>query len=522
MPETQGNRLRKGFFGLFGLPVAKKYPGLKSRSFLYMIGGLGALLLGGLFAVDVAVFEGTTIASGPISSNHASFGTDCSSCHTPGEGVEDVKCETCHEKFGGDLGIHSFEAHYIYRSGDFQRIVPAVDEVGCASCHQEHEGRTTPISQVADAQCASCHAYDDFETGHPEFEFVSASLVDEAQLKFPHTLHVQELMQRERLADLEKACLYCHNAEPDGKNFSPIAFDKHCDSCHLSSSDGTDFVNLASGAAPGVQSLQSIQQTQLPGTRWSFFVNPGEFQVRNNSVRKRPVYHEDPWVLENLRLIRRSLYPSQNLADLLVTSSDVKARDAALLYEEALATLRQHAADLRNQPQRSVQKALAEVDAEIKKIEQQLKDPLQGFDETQFIVSAGNLTTELPEATIAAYNRAIDGLTKPCQTCHLVEQATFKRVQADQKMLIRSNFDHGAHIIQARCVDCHNEIPIRELVAVDSLPPFSVDNSGIHNLPPIANCQSCHGSDQAASACIDCHDFHPDKSQDANLLLYLD
>ncbi len=522
MPKAQGNRSRKGVFSVFDLPIASKYPARTSRFFLYAVGAMGALFLGLLFALDVAFLDGNSIASGPISSNHANFGTDCASCHSPGQGVADAKCETCHEKYGNDLGVHSYEAHYIYRSGDFQRIVPAVDEVGCAGCHQEHQGRSASLSLVEDAQCTSCHPYGTFEDGHPEFEFVSAALIDEANLKFPHTMHVQEIVRKERLVDTEKACLLCHNAEPDGKNFQPLSFDKHCDSCHLSSSDGTAFVNASVRAGPAARSLQEIQQTQLPGTRWSFFVNPGEFQSRGNTIRKRPVYHEDPWVLENLRQIRRILYPTENLADLLVTSADVKTNEANILYEEALTTLRSYAADLRNQPQRSVQKALSEVDAEIQLIEQQLRDPLQGVDESQFVIGAGNINASLSASAVAQYNELIDGLTQPCQTCHYVEEATIKRVQDSQKTLIRANFDHGAHIIQSRCVDCHNQIPIRELVSIDSLPSFEADNASIHNLPPIANCQSCHADNQAASACIDCHDFHPDKSQDNNLLLYID
>ncbi|MFK7848220.1 MAG: cytochrome c3 family protein [Rhodothermales bacterium] len=522
MGDHIGNKLKKGAFGRIGLPVAKRYPALTSKTLLYLVGGVGALIVAGLFVLDVTLFKGESIVSGPISSNHAGIGTDCASCHTPNEGVIDQKCEVCHEKFGDDLGIHTFEAHYQYRSNDFSRVIPSVDEVNCATCHTEHEGRDAPATVIADTQCESCHGFDGFNTEHPEFDFVAEQLLDESNIKFPHVLHVSELQRKEKLSDIEKTCLYCHNAEEDGKGFQPLSFERHCDSCHLSTSDGTPFVNIASASTPGVKTLGTIQNQQLPGTRWSFFTNPEEFQSRGNTVRKRPVYHADPWVLENLRQLRNVLYPSSNLADLLLTSADVSPQNSLVLYKEAIETLRTYTEELRNQPSRQVQTELRAAEELLQQVEKKLNDPLQPQDETQFIVSASALNTSLSAEQLGTYERVIDGLTQPCQTCHVVDNATIKRVQTDQKTMLRADFDHGAHIIQARCVDCHNEIPIRELVGIDSLPPIEVDRAEIHNLPAITSCQTCHTDDLAANTCVTCHAFHPDKTQRSNLLLYLE
>ncbi|MEZ4701012.1 MAG: cytochrome c3 family protein [Rhodothermales bacterium] len=518
---AEDNARKKGRFGRFGFPVATTYPSRRRRLPLYAVGVAGALILGGVFAFDAAVGGGTLVSDGPLSSNHAGFGGDCASCHTPTMGVTDDKCAVCHEKFGDNLGLHSLDAHYVYRSGDYSRIVPASTDVTCASCHREHEGPHADIAAVPDATCGSCHDVSGFDT-HPEFEAVTTSDTDAANLNFPHTLHVSELRRRESLVDIEQACLYCHNADADGKGFQPIDFEAHCDACHLTTSTATPFLDVAAGATPGVRTLQTIVSAQRAGNRWAFFANPDEFQTRGASVRKRPVYHADPWIIENLRSLRQVLYPASNLADLLTTSADVAPRDANVLYEEAIQTLRTYIDELRNQPDRAVQAELERAGELLTRVERQLADPLSPRDETQFLVSAAELNPALSPAQVEAYQKVVSDLTQPCQECHVVEKATIKRVQTDQRTFIRAEFDHRAHIIQARCLDCHGELPIRQFAAIDSIPPPEVDRAEIHNLPHIATCQTCHADDKASNTCATCHVFHPDTEQRSNLLLYLE
>ncbi|MDZ4698176.1 MAG: cytochrome c3 family protein [Rhodothermales bacterium] len=518
---AEENSGRKGLFGKFGFPVATRYPARRRRMTLYLAGSLGALALAILFAFDAAFSDGSFVSNGPLSSNHAGFGGDCASCHTPSMGVEDTKCAVCHEKFGDDLGLHSLDAHYVYRSGDYSRIVPASTEATCASCHREHEGPRADISAVNDVSCAQCHEVDSFEE-HPQFDAVTERTADAANLHFSHSQHVSELRRKEDLADIEQTCLYCHNADAEGKGFEPIQFDAHCDACHLTTSTATPFVEVTSGASPGVRTLQAIAGAQAAGNRWAYFTNPDEFQARGTTLRKRPVYHADPWVLENLRTLRQALYPSSNLADLLTTSADVDPRDAHLLYGEAIETLRSYIDELRNQPDRAVQTELEQAGALLTRVERQLADPLRLRDETQFMVSAAELNPALTPAQVKAYEHVVDELTMPCQTCHVVEKATIKRVQADQGTYIRSEFNHRAHIIQARCLDCHGELPIRQFAAIDSIPSPEVDRAEIHNLPGIATCQTCHATDKAPDTCLTCHAFHPDTAQRSNLLQYLE
>ncbi len=338
---------KKGFFSDVQLPVAKRYVYPSARTLMFMIGGVGAVLIATVFIFNITAQRGTLISNGPLSSNHAPFGTDCATCHEAFDAVSDDKCAVCHEKYGDDVGVHTFTSHYLYRTGDFARVVPDPNEPACSGCHTEHVGREAPITQVADAQCLACHEYGSFNSDHPEFAFASENIPDEANLKFPHAFHVSEVKDRTEVSDLEQTCLYCHNPDRDGKSFQAISFDQHCDTCHLTTSVATPWLPVAEGSAPGVIPLETFQAQQGPGTRWALFMSPNDFQQRGDRVRKRPLEHQDPWVLDNLRQLRSMVYAPNELADLLKASADVEPHEARRLYEEAIATLRDQAETLR-------------------------------------------------------------------------------------------------------------------------------------------------------------------------------
>jgi hypothetical protein len=512
----------KGFFSWLKLPVAKEYVFPSSRNMMFLVGGVGAALVLGLFAFNAAVQDGQLVSNGPLSSNHAAFGGDCQTCHTPFADVSSDKCAVCHEKYGDDLGVHTFASHYLYRSGDFTRLVPNANEPACFGCHTEHVGRDNPITAVADGMCQTCHEIDSFNEGHPDFDAVVDDAAEEGGLKFPHTRHVNAVRDRENLADIEQACLYCHSATDDGTGFQPISFDQHCDTCHLTTSDATPFVTTASAEGPGVLTLEALRAEGRPGSLWTYYTNPNEFQNRGDAVRKTPVYHRDPWILENLRALRQQLYPSTGLADLLRASGDIEPREARELYEEAIATLEGYADELRAVPDRAVQRELADVERLLTVVRQRLRDPYAPLDETKFLVSPAERDTALTRDQVQAYDRVVNQLTQNCQKCHYVEDATIVRVREDQGDFSRAEFNHRAHITTTRCLDCHNAIPIRQHAATETVAAPEDDNAGIRNLPSIETCQSCHDDGKAANTCATCHLFHPDKSQHSNLLQYLE
>lgn len=517
------DKRNKGYFGDGLLPVAKQYLYPSPRTSMVWIGGLAMVLVFGIFFYDASRRQGALVSNGPLSTHHATFGQDCSTCHTPFEEVTNDKCGTCHEKYGADLGRYSFESHYLYRTTDFSRLQSSPNEQSCATCHTEHQGRHVSLTDISDEQCLTCHEFGSFNTGHPEFEFVRDSLPDRGNLAFPHTVHVNEIMDRQELVDVQKSCLHCHNAKADGKSFKPIDFEKHCGSCHLTASTATPWIQTTDdpSSTPGVLRLKTIRAQSAPGTRWAYFSNPNEYQSRAGRVRKRPLYHEDQWILENLKQLRQAIYPSAELASLLKASADVPPGEATKLYKEALGTLREYAEELRAQPSRKVQQELRRVEKLLDVIERRLEDPLAPVDETRFVLSPAQLNPDLSEEQLSSYRETIDKLTQPCQTCHRVENATIARVQKEQDKLVRAEFNHGDHIIHTNCLDCHNQIPIQKYAAMDSTAPASKDRAAIFNLPAIDKCQSCHADGNAPNTCVSCHVFHPNKSR-ANLLRYVE
>lgn len=517
---------QKGTFSELELSIAKKYLQPISRRRMLVVGAIAAALVLGLVLFDQIALHGQLVSNGPLSSSHAGFESDCTNCHAEAaRQVTDGSCSVCHEKYGDELGVFTFASHYLYRSDDFRRLVPSEHESPCFSCHVEHEGRQAVITQVPDSKCQTCHPFGSFNQDHPQFDFATEGMAEDAYLHFPHIHHVREVMKREQLEDLERACLYCHNAQPDGRSFDPISFDRHCDACHLQSTTATPALPVRQGGRDGpvgVETLEALVERRGSGVRWAFYTNPREFRRRGSSVSKAPVYHRDPWILENLRSLRQQLYPDAGLADLLTASADVAPRNLRELYEEAIATLEEQVIGLRGRPEADIQTELERINAVLVGLKRQIQDPFAPLDETKFLLALEGPSAELEADQIVETEVLVSDLTQPCQVCHLVRNATISRVQKDQRVLHRAEFDHRAHIVQLRCLDCHVQIPIAELAASSDKVEKGIDRAAIQNLPTLETCQQCHTPKLASNRCVTCHYFHPDKSRRSDLLLYLE
>jgi hypothetical protein len=531
---AQENETRKkGTFSDLRLAVSKKYIFPDRRKVMIVIGGLACLGLLVYFLVDFFFLKGNLTTSGPLSSYHATFEKDCSKCHESFEAVTTAKCKVCHEKTGDDLGVYAFAAHDVYRSGDLKRIKSSEQEHPCYLCHQEHLGREAEITNVPDALCTQCHVYGSFNRNHPEFEFVREKIPDDSTMLFTHIRHVKEVVQREKLDDIERACLYCHNPRPDGKSFDLIEFDLHCDACHLTTSQDSGPLKLKDPNdpyAPGVETLESIRSRRGPGTTWAYYMNPNEFTLRAGGTKivKSPVYHEDPWIVENLKRIRRVLYPNLDLIDLLKTTGPISwkntksplAKDAP--YQEALQTLQDYAMGLRGRPEPEIQMELTKIDSLLEMAQAQLRRQPDMAVNDRFLWAAPQLNPDLTPAQVEDLKIFVDDLTKRCQECHIVSNASIARVQKDQRILNRAEFDHRAHILERRCLECHIEIPIVSRPGDTTVVKKSQDRAAIQNIPTIANCRECHNASESSSRCVTCHYFHPNKTNRASLLLYLD
>lgn len=528
MAERENGKKHKGAFGKFALAVTKKYIYPASRQRMIALGAIAGLALFVFYLLDSFFLQSSLTTSGPLSSYHATFEKDCSSCHEKFQSVTNANCSVCHEKAGDKLGIYTFAAHQVYRSSELKRVKSPHEEQACVLCHQEHMGREAQITNVTDEQCLACHEFGSFNQKHPQFEFAVKHAADDSTLKFTHIRHVQEVVKREKLVDVERACLYCHNPQPEGKRFAPIAFATHCQTCHLTTNVETPALRMANGEepnVPGVITLEAMKSDGSPRAQAAAFISPNEFQIKpGNRLVKTRVRHEDPWIMENLRRLREKFYPANEFDELLKTSGTLASSNQTLLtrqvYEEALQTLESYAAGLRSRPEPEVQLELVRVDSLIKATRNKLQR--RGSD-MQLMMP--------PMKRSNARNEEVDdfvnNLTKPCQECHMVSEASIRRVQQDQTVLARAEFNHRAHILQTRCLDCHVEIPILAAKADSAGSNTTVlakskDRSAIQNLPRIENCQTCHNAEETSNRCVTCHVFHPNKTQRTSMLLYLE
>jgi len=527
---------KKGKFGALRLAVSRKYIFPDRRKLMMIAGGLAALAVGAYFAIDFFLLGNRFTTTGPLSSYHATFEKDCAKCHAQFDEVSNAKCSVCHEKAGDDLGTYTFAGHYVYRSGDVSRVSTSAKksaglEEPCYMCHQEHLGRDAAITNVPDTRCIECHAYGSFNKKHPPFDFVAEKIPDDSTMKFTHIKHVKEVVKRENVVDIERACLYCHNPQPDGKHFDPIEFDLHCDTCHLTSSVETPALKIKSAeqSSPGVETLESIRQRRGPGTMWALYMSTSEFTVKAGGAKivKSPIYHEDPWIMENLKMIRRTIYPDLGFADLLKTSgmpASQNVKTASLtIYNEALQTLQSYATGLRGRPEPEVRQDLAVIDSLLKIIQSRVRRASSSLRDTTFATQpAMMMNPALSMAQIEEVRAFALEIAKPCLECHIVSDAGIQRVQKNQQILNRAEFDHRAHILERRCLECHVEIPIARADGDTTAVKPSQDRAAIQNIPKIENCIDCHNPKESSNRCVTCHYFHPNKTNRSNLLLYLD
>jgi hypothetical protein len=537
----QENKKSKGAFSDLRLSVSRKYVFPDPRRAMMAAGGFLCLGILVYYLIDLFFLKSSFTASGPLSSFHAKFEKDCASCHEPFDAATSAKCSVCHEKTqtdlsaGDRLGVYSFASHYVYRSGEAQRIKTAeknfsAKEEACAVCHQEHQGREARITEVPDSYCTQCHAYSSFNKNHPQFQFIAKKIADDSTLAFTHIRHVKEVVKREKLTDIEKACLYCHNPQPDGRHFEPIEFDTHCNACHLTGNVATPALKIKNAdnwMEPGVETLEMIRNQRRPGAAWAFNTNPNEFQIKpGNRLVKSPVRHEDAWVLENLKMIQRRIHPNLGFAELLKTAGEIsphnKKAAAAVIYQEAIQTLQNYATGLRGRPEPEVQKDLVKIDSLLKVARNKLRRQQILSSETKFVWPSANVKSSLNPEQIAGLADLAASLTERCRECHMVEKASILRVQKDQQVLQRAEFNHRAHIVQRRCLECHTAIPIIAPADSAKTAKASQDRAAIQNIPGIENCRACHNSNETSNRCVTCHYFHSNKTNRASMLLYLD
>ena len=487
----------------------------------------GWLALGmGLTVVLALVLEigfgaGNLGRTGGLSSAHAMLEDSCAACHDTSETVDADKCSSCHRQLAGAPDQYGFDAHYTHVPGEPS---PATEhererETGCAACHVEHQGRGADIrATFSDRQCAACHEVDSFDR-HPEFDFAAKAIADDAGLTFTHIRHVGLVIDELALDGAEDACLACH--APGGRGFLPISFEAACGACHLTGDVESAELPIRTGRTPllredgdglvltlGVETVETVRARLAPGEQWARRTSAAQFDVEDGRVIKTGVEHADPWILHNLRRLRRALYPTGGLADLLTASADVAPADRRVLYDEALATLRGRTDELRGRDEGWVRATLLEFDRMMETLERRIGETGAAHDDAPFHLGAPD--PRLSDAQLDDANAFAARVAEPCLQCHTVERATIRRVQRTQSVLRRARYDHRPHVMLRGCLDCHTRIPVADHVGTDRAVPAGIDDAAIQNVPAIEGCRQCHAPGLSFDRCVTCHEFHPD------------
>jgi len=477
MDETpHGDGSTKGTFGQAGLPVSATYVRPAGRNRIWWFGLGLAGVLGVVLAVNLNLQSGALVSSGSLSSSHAVIGGDCVACHTPFGEVSSEKCVLCHEDGTAAVGAFSLDAHYVYVSGDHARAFRRDGEMTCAGCHTEHRGRAASVTTVSTTGCVACHGIEGL-ADHPEFSVIAEGASDDAGLAFTHIRHVDRVMEDRGTGDLEAVCRACHIPTADARGFEPMAFATQCVNCHLGTEvegaelpiqpAGQSLVEESNGVVAlslGVETLETIRARQGPGERWALDMSAAQFDADDGYVVKVSTVHADPWVTHNLQRLRRAVYPMGGLSDL-----EARVADDSTTLNDARFRL--------NRP-----------------------DP------------------RLAESHLDEIDAFANEVAEPCLTCHTVRHGTIDRVRPAQGVLSRATFDHGAHVLQRGCLDCHTAIPFEAHLGGDGPVDPALDNAAIQNLPAVGECRQCHTPDLASDGCLTCHDFHPEADVRSRLL----
>ena len=241
---------------------------LSKRTFSWLAGGL-VLLVFLVWPVLTALDRGhgkveakSILAAdaswdvGPLSSAHASFGSNCSACHQqPFVQVTNGACEDCHKALGWHFALDTKEAKAVHTS--------VFGETRCSSCHRDHKG-PNGLVRTDSHLCTDCHQnlksrhpqtgvadVAEFTKDHPPFKVSmllpgktgaaaitriqqddKARYVEASGLKFPHDVHMSAKGVRGPNGKAQMDCKNCHVPDETGTRFKPTTMGEHCQSCH--------------------------------------------------------------------------------------------------------------------------------------------------------------------------------------------------------------------------------------------------------------------------------------------------
>ena len=230
-----------------------------------------ALLVLGLMLLFIAGPVGPEfISPGTLTSQHQTAVSSCGNCHSTFEGgpagwlaaafkshsgAKDSRlCISCHilgENSGSPHGLSPQSLAVINkRIGQKGKAEPDLinmlladslglrgeqgpnSTVACATCHQEHQGRSADLTDMNARRCQSCHAtrFTSLGADHPEFK--SFPYNRRTRLVFDHASHLNKHFRGDAKDSAPKSCKSCHLPDPSGTYMKTRQFERTCAACH--------------------------------------------------------------------------------------------------------------------------------------------------------------------------------------------------------------------------------------------------------------------------------------------------
>ncbi len=271
---------------------------------------LAAVTLGFIALLISASYGSDWLSPGPLSGQHAGIG-DCVTCHqdqeksmshwigqiTAPSNAEQgsTGCQNCHKMGAEPLLAHNLTpknlAATIMNEAEttasptgltlaravFPGPTAPGEKIACATCHQEHQGATSNISEMSSDQCQSCHKenFERFDEGHPPFG--AYPYFNRTAILFDHQSHISRHFPESKNNQKPTDCQDCHEAGPQGRVMTVKPFDQTCASCHLdeiTGRTGSGPRNMIFLSLPGFD-LETLQDQNIAIGYWpEFSENP--------------------------------------------------------------------------------------------------------------------------------------------------------------------------------------------------------------------------------------------------------
>ena len=298
-----------------------------------------SMLTVGLALLFVSGPKGSALLSpGKLTFGHGASAGACADCHTAAHGnlvdwvwalgasetgqENSKRCLACH-----DLGEQAFEAHNraskdlavvterlkrMPASPDVPWLLtvsswvpglaqPGGNQLACATCHKEHQGRTFDLTAMNEQQCQTCHtlAFSSLAAGHPPFS--DYPYKRRTRIAFDHNSHIGKHFLGEFKKEAPPTCTACHTPDDAGRTMQTGNFEDTCAGCHARQIGG-----MGRAGAKGIAVLR------LPGVDLAALrehgISVGEWPADHNVEEGLTPFMElllagDPAVTEDLALL---------------------------------------------------------------------------------------------------------------------------------------------------------------------------------------------------------------------------